>query len=121
MVISSLQITWWELTGLLGAAIYAGSYLSVAFDKLSSQSKYYYLFQMIAAGTVLLSLTHSFNLASVTIQVFFICVSVIGFLRHSGSQGPTTRRGAADKSPVVVHFSQSETADKNWRRRSDFG
>ena len=91
MVISSVQITWWELTGLLGAGIYATSYLCIAFDKLSSQSRYYYLLQMTAAGTVLLSLTHSFNLASVTIQVFFICVSIVGFVRHMGGDGKTLR------------------------------
>ena len=135
MVVSSIEITWWELTGLLGACLYAASYVCAAFDKIPSQSIHYYLIKLIAATLVLVSLTNSFNLASVVIQVFFITVSIIGVLRHVGN----ARRGVTpygivgpsgpvmpaefrtDRASVVVQLSQSETADKNCRSLSDFG
>ncbi len=124
-----MQITWWELTGLLGACLYAASYLGAAFDKIPSQSIHYYLIKLIAATMVLVSLTESFNLASVVIQVFFIAVSCIGIVRHVGK----TRVGEAplgagypvppftDSASIVVQLAQSDTADRNWRNRSDFG
>ena len=117
MVVSSVDLTWWELTGLLGACLYAVGYLCAAFDRLTSQTIQYYLIKMIAAVMVLISLTQSFNLASAVIQTFFIFVSLIGIARHMGR----ARGRPAGEPPMVIDLSQCETADKNWRRRSDFG
>ncbi len=76
------DISIWEVCGLCGAMLYAFSYLLAAFDRLPSQSPLYYLSKLVAAVLVMISLIHSFNLASVVIQLFFIAISVIGICRH---------------------------------------
>lgn len=82
----TLNLSTQESLGLLGAMIYAGGYLMSAYDRLPSQSPLYYLSKLIAALLVLVSLAQSFNLASAVIQIFFVCVSIIGIFRHLDAQ-----------------------------------
>ncbi|MDJ0638224.1 MAG: hypothetical protein QNJ20_05280 [Paracoccaceae bacterium] len=77
-----IQISISETIGLAGALLYSISYLLAAYDRLPSQSPYYYVSKLVAAAMVLISLAQNFNLASAIIQVFFITVSMIGILRH---------------------------------------
>lgn len=79
-LISAISIR--EVIGLCGAALYSLGYLLAAYDRLPSQSPAYYILKLVAAVLVMISLTSSFNLASLVIQVFFIVVSVIGICRH---------------------------------------
>ncbi|NND42707.1 MAG: hypothetical protein HKM96_04830 [Boseongicola sp.] len=79
------ELSIWEAVGLSGAMIYALNYSLVAFDRVTSRSPRYYSANLVAASLVMASLSHSFNLASVVIQSFFISVSVIGIVRHLGT------------------------------------
>lgn len=72
-----------ELCGIAGALIYVGGYLLIAFDVLHSRAPLYYALNLAAALLVLVGLSHSFNLASALIQVFFATASLIGIVRHA--------------------------------------
>lgn len=67
--------------GLLGVALYLGSYLALQLNFLSGQSLAYSLLNIAAAGTVLISLTTQFNLTSVLIQVMWVIISLLGIAR----------------------------------------
>ncbi|WP_371171348.1 CBU_0592 family membrane protein [Aliiroseovarius sp. 2305UL8-7] len=86
----------WEVVGLLGAAIYCTTYMLVAFDVVTSKKTCYYALQFTAAGFVALSLTVHFNVASLTIQLFFMLVSVFGFANHLKGQST----GSADEQAL---------------------
>ena len=79
----------WEMVGLLGAAIYCTTYMLIAFDILTSKTTCYYALQFSAASFVALSLTVHFNVAALTIQLFFMIVSIIGFANHWKGQTVT--------------------------------
>ena len=95
----NIQLSATELIGLSGATIYSVAYIMSAYDRLPSQSPYYYACKLFAAGLVLISLFESFNLASVVIQVFFILVSIIGIVRHFDAR---RRRRAYDESMHAI-------------------
>ena len=87
-----------EGVGLLGAATYCVCYMLVALGKLTSQTGTYYILNMLAAGMVLFSLSFSFNLASVIIQIFFVTMSLIGFVKHLGPQVSCSNRSTKEKN-----------------------
>ena len=91
------DLDFWECTGVLGALTYATRYLLVAFDRLPSQSPSHYWSGLFAAVLVMVSLYQSFNLAAALTQIFFVIVSVIGILGHSGNQN-RYRIGVEDQS-----------------------
>lgn len=80
------QATLATLAGLLGALIYAVTYVMVAFDRMPSQTANFYLTRMIAAALVGISLLDTFHLATAVIQGFFLVVSAIGLIRHRGAR-----------------------------------
>ncbi|MCK8483011.1 hypothetical protein MUY21_03090 [Aliiroseovarius sp. S2029] len=85
------------MVGLLGAAIYCTTYMLIAFDVLTSKATCYYALQFSAASFVALSLTQHFNVAALTVQVFFIVVSVFGFANHIKRRSASTD---ADQSAI---------------------
>ncbi|UWQ15252.1 hypothetical protein K3556_04995 [Aliiroseovarius sp. M344] len=84
----------WEMVGLLGAAIYCTTYMLIAFDILTSKATCYYALQFSAASFVALSLTVHFNVAALTIQVFFLVVSIIGFANHMKGQSASSAKNS---------------------------
>jgi len=70
-----------ELLGVLGFVFYMLSYGLLQFGKISGHSYCYTIMNMLAAGLVLISLLHQFNLASVLIQVSWIIISLFGLAR----------------------------------------
>lgn len=81
----SLHIAFWDLIGLLGAAFYIAAYGLAALDLLPSQSWWFYFFNLVAGGLVLVGLMGGdFNLAAAVIQVFYAGVSVLGLVLHRG-------------------------------------
>ena len=90
-----------NMVGLMGASVYALGYSRVQFDRLDGNSPVYSLMQLIAACLVLFSLAFHFNVASITIQVFFITASIVGLIRKTSSRVNTTDR----PSPRLVAVS----------------
>lgn len=67
--------------GFLGIAFYLGSYAALQLGYLNGQGGLYAVLNLIAASSVLISLTAAFNLSSAVIQIFWIFISIIGLIR----------------------------------------
>lgn len=67
--------------GLLGVALYLGSYAALQFGWLNGDGARYALANLCAASLVLLDLQWSFNLPSALIQCAWICISLYGLMR----------------------------------------
>ncbi|MCR9127594.1 MAG: cyclic nucleotide-binding domain-containing protein [Rhodobacteraceae bacterium] len=70
-----------EISGLLGVALYLFSYAALQSGILKGASYTYALLNMLAAALVLLSLTREWNLSSALIQISWITISVVGLTR----------------------------------------
>ena len=112
MIGLALDLSFWELTGLAGAAIYALSYLSAAYDRIPSQCIHFYTLRLCAACLVMVGLWEAFNLAAAVIQVFFIVVSLIGVMRHLGKGRASRARHPPTASPAFTSR-QASTAERN--------
>ena len=77
---SSLPPALFEGIGIAGFALYVLTYGLLTFKRITSESKIYFVLNMIAASCVLIGLTHSFNLASALIQLFWIVISCAAIL-----------------------------------------
>jgi hypothetical protein len=69
------------------------NYCLLTFHRLTSHSKLYFMINLMAASMVLIGLTHSFNLASALIQLFWIVIST---------------------TAIVLRLRQSKRADAEW-------
>ena len=67
--------------GMLGVALYLGSYAALQTGFLRGQGYLYPAVNMAAAGCVLISLANNFNLSSAIIQVSWIVISIVGIAR----------------------------------------
>jgi len=70
-----------EKIGLFGAGVYLLSYALLQLGYLRGQSYSYATLNIIAAGSVLISLATAFNMSSVVIQVSWIVISLVGMTR----------------------------------------
>ena len=70
-----------DMIGLLGVAVYLVSYLVLQLGLVSGQSMVYAAANIVAAGSVLFSLSYQFNLSSALIQTMWILISLIGISR----------------------------------------
>ncbi|MGH1423382.1 MAG: CBU_0592 family membrane protein [Pseudooceanicola sp.] len=84
-----------QIIGIVGAVCVLVRYVCVAFDRLPSQSPWYYLTSIISSSMVVVSLLHTLNLAALVVQGGYICVSLIGIYRHLGAR---KQRRAAEVS-----------------------
>ena len=76
-----------EVIGVAGFALYVINYCLLTLQKITSASSTYFALNLTAASLVLISLTHSFNLASALIQMFWIVISLVAIaLRLRGAQ-----------------------------------
>jgi CRP-like cAMP-binding protein len=70
-----------DVLGLIGVALYIGSYFGLQAGLIKGQGYLYALMNTAAAVCVLLSLLENFNLSSAIIQVTYILISVFGMIR----------------------------------------
>lgn len=68
--------------GVLGFMLYMASYTLVTFQRIDSRGLLYFWLNTAAAAFVLISLTQSFNLASVMIQVVWIVLGAIAIVKR---------------------------------------
>ena len=96
-----------DVIGVAGFFFYLTAYLSLTMKWLEGHSVPYFTLNLCAASCMLVSLSTSFNLASVLIQVFWVCISICGLamiwhrtmkLRRTARTDQTERPGAADFS-----------------------
>jgi|GEM_PF-417046 len=77
--ISDLSI--YAVIGIIGVAFYLGSYAALQFGLIAGRGFAYPTCNLIAASCVAVSLIDAYNLSSLLIQAFFICVSLYGIAR----------------------------------------
>ncbi len=77
--------------GLLGFGLYVTNYGLLSSRLLSSESKWFFVNNTIAASLVLASNYIEFNLASVMIQVFWIFIGTIAILHRRNSNHNLSR------------------------------
>ncbi len=70
-----------EAAGYVGVAFYIGSYAALQLGFIKGRGYLYALLNLIAASLVLISLTEAYNRFSATIQIMWICISVVGIVR----------------------------------------
>ena len=90
--ITQLPPNLFEAIGVTGFALYVMNYTLLTFHRITSHSSAYFIINLAASSMVLIGLTHSFNLASALIQLFWIVISItaIALRLH-----PTKSRQAA--------------------------
>ncbi|WP_415912254.1 CBU_0592 family membrane protein [Neptuniibacter sp. QD37_11] len=81
--------------GLIGTALYIISYTLLQLGKLDGNGRAYILYNLGGAICVSISLIHNFNLASLTIQLFWIAISIVGLIKMQ-------REKKGDPSPAEV-------------------
>jgi hypothetical protein len=91
----SLPPVIFEAIGIAGFALYVLNYGLLTFTHVTSEPKCYFVLNMIAASCVLIGLTHSFNLASALIQLFWIVTSTTAIVLRQ-RQSRTGRSRSAD-------------------------
>lgn len=72
-----------EWAGVCGFLVYVANYSLLSFRLIDSEHRLYFSMNLLAATLVLFSLTAQFNFASLLIQVFWICVSIVAILLRS--------------------------------------
>lgn len=72
------NLTMVDLVGLAGVMLYTSNYFLVTMGRSSSHSIAFFIRNGIAAACVLFSLLHDINIAALSIQVFYIVLSLIG-------------------------------------------
>lgn len=79
-IIHALPPRLFEAIGVAGFALYVINYGLLTFQKITSASNTYFVLNLAAASLVLVGLTHSFNLASALIQLFWIAISLVAIV-----------------------------------------
>ncbi len=89
---STLDPGVFDAIGVAGFGLYVLNYALLTFRKIQTEGILYFVINAIAAVMVLIGLSHSFNLASAMIQIFWVGISVVAiFVRLRGRNGATTR------------------------------
>ena len=71
----------YDWVGMLGVALYLGSYAALQTGFMRGQGYLYPAINMAAAACVLISLANNFNLSSAIIQISWIVISIVGIAR----------------------------------------
>lgn len=79
--------------GLVGAALYLGSYAAVQIGRMDGNGTAYTVANTLAAALVLISLFDKYNTASVVIQVAWLSIGLTRLLR---------RRPPAEASQILL-------------------
>jgi len=67
-----------DAIGVTGFFFYLAAYLSLTLGWISAPSVWHFVLNLLAASCMLVSLSTNFNLGSVLIQVFWVCISLFG-------------------------------------------
>lgn len=84
-----IEMSLFQITGLIGVAFYLGSYAALQFEILISSGVAYSVCNFLASSCVLISLFESFNLSSAIIQISWIAISIFGIMRLLSKQRET--------------------------------
>ncbi|MAR55903.1 MAG: hypothetical protein CMM93_01845 [Rickettsiales bacterium] len=71
----------YDLVGLFGVAFVVGAYYLITAQKLTGKSLRYHVMNLCGAILILISLTNTWNTASVAIEMVWISISIYGIYR----------------------------------------
>ena len=74
-------MSFFEAAGYIGVAFYIGSYAALQFGFIKGRGYVYAFLNLVAASLVLISLAEAYNRFSATIQIMWICISIVGIVR----------------------------------------
>ncbi|MEM7505625.1 MAG: cyclic nucleotide-binding domain-containing protein [Pseudomonadota bacterium] len=74
-------MTIYGLAGIIGVALYLGSYTALQLGLIAGRGYLYALLNLAASSCVLISLIEAFNLSSAMIQISWITISIVGMAR----------------------------------------
>lgn len=103
-------MTIYELAGMLGVAVYLGSYAALQLGLIPGGGYLYAALNLVAAIFVLWSLTQDFNLWSAIIQVSWIVISVVGIARRGWIEA-RLRFSPEERELVDRHLPHMRRAD----------
>lgn len=73
-----MAFTFYDAIGTLGVGLIVLAYFLLQVGRVDLRSARYSWLNLIGAILIIISLTHTFNLASFIIEVFWIIISLIG-------------------------------------------
>jgi hypothetical protein len=76
-----MNYAYYDVIGSLGVAMIVGSYFLLQIERIDSRSVGYSLLNGIGAGLILFSLYFDFNWSAVSMEVFWVFISLIGLAR----------------------------------------
>lgn len=74
-------MTAYDILGLCGVFIILATYLALQLEKVSAQDWRYSALNGFGAILILISLLHSFNLASFVIEIAWLAISLFGLFK----------------------------------------
>lgn len=77
-----LTIAWYDLVSIVGVVIVLVTYFLLQCGKMDSNGYSYSLWNILGSILILYSLMYEWNLAAVTIEVFWVFISVVGIVRR---------------------------------------
>lgn len=113
MLGGDLALHWSDLFGIFGVLLYVGSYFALQAGLIGGRGYLYPALNATAAGSVLLSLVHNFNMSSAMIQVTFIAISIFGMMRFY----IVTHRVQFSEEEQIVQHMLMPNLDKSDARR----
>ena len=76
-----MDLTSADIVGLVGVTFVVGTYFLSQIGRMDVQKPLYPALNGIGAVCILFSLMHTFNAASFVIEMFWLCISVVGLIR----------------------------------------
>jgi hypothetical protein len=94
-----VTVTFPDVIGLIGVALYVGAYASLQLGILGLSDLRYSILNAVGGIAVIYSLIWNFNLAAFVTQVLWLAFTVIGFVRSRRTQATSSPPCTARASP----------------------
>lgn len=89
---------WPDVVGFAGVALLIGTYAALQLGRIGADDPKYSLFNAAAAILIAVSLFYDFNAASMTIEAFWLVISLVGYARATRLR---RRRNAGQNAGTV--------------------
>lgn len=82
-MLADFQFLWSDGVGISGVTLILIAYFLLQIEKLSGQGLGYLLLNACGACLILVSLSQTFNLASVVIEICWLAISLLGLTKYA--------------------------------------
>lgn len=89
-----MNLAWYDITGLVGVALIIYAYFLLQSGRIGNEEPRFSALNGAGAGLVLVSLFFDFNASAFVVELFWLVLSVMGFVRARRSS-----RGARAGGP----------------------